>query len=189
VSGGADPDRVPDSSGRPRAGAATGPPRDPLIVLCAALIMAPTVVMLAICAYLTVAVVLLGAHQAESPMNLLVVVLFPVPLMLILMFEYHAVVKKSPVAALLVGALFLFPLIPGIMTLSGEINGLLGAAEPRPEMAEWARVGIGAACLALATFIGVVHLRWWRCLVRWYYEHLEDESDPGGQNATRGMDS
>jgi hypothetical protein len=151
--------------------------------------MAPTVIMLLVCAYLTVAVVLFGGQQAESPMNLLAVVLFPVPLMLILMFEYHAVVKKSATAALLVGALFLFPLIPGGMSLAHEISRMLGSAELRPDVTQWARVGVGAASLALTTFIGVVHLRWWRRLVRWYYEHAEDEPDPVAEDTTPGVDS
>lgn len=175
MSGSTDPDRLADPPAPALAGVDAGPPRGPLIVLCAVLIMAPTVAMLGICVYLTVTVVFFGAQQSESPMNLLTVVLFPVPLMLILMFEYQAVVKKSAVAALLVGALFLFPLIPGGMSLAGEMSGLVGADEAGPDVGRWGDVGVGAACLALATFIGVVHLRWWRRLTRWYYEHVDEE--------------
>jgi len=189
VSGATDPDRVGDCSGHGPGSADAGPPRNPLIVICAVMIIAPTAILLLVCAYLTVTVVLLGGQQAESPMNLLAVVLFPVPLMLMLLFAYQAVVKKSATAALLVGALFVFPLIPGGMSLANEISDILSSAELRRDVTQWARVGVGAACLALTTLIGIVHLCWWRRLVRWYYEHAKVEPDLDDEAAAPGVDS
>jgi hypothetical protein len=146
-------------------------------LICLVLVTAPTIVLLVICACLTLALALFGGDRYASPMNLLAVIIFPVPLMLILLFEYHAVIKKSAAAALLVGAVFLFPVIPGIISLSDGISGFVGVSEPHPDYADWPNLAVVAASVAVATFIGIVHLRWWRRLVRWHYATRQDESD------------
>jgi hypothetical protein len=144
----------------------------------------PTLVLLGVCAYMAFSLVVFGGDARTSPMNLLAAIMFPVPLLLVLMFEYHAVVKRSAAAALLMSALFFFPVLPGILSLKDGVGGLVGFSEPHPLYTSWTQVAAVVACLATTTFIAVVHLRWGRRLMRWHWEleqgRVEQGSEQGG---------
>ncbi len=162
------------SSDPPAIRGEEGPSRGPLLVACVVLVAAPTVVLLGVCVYLAFWLIVVGNHDQTSPMNLLAAIVFPVPLLLVLLFEYHAVVRRSAVAALLLGALFLFPLFPGTIALANELGPLLSRAAPEADA--WPRVFTVTTCVVVSTFISVVHLAWWRRLMRWQCEIVSDNA-------------
>lgn len=152
-----------------------GPPRGPLVLFCSVLVTIPTVILLVICAGLAVLFMVYDVDNQVSPNTMLAVVVFPVPLLLVLFFEHQAVVKRSAGAALMMGLLFLFPLVPGIVSLNGGIKGLAGMTELHPDYENWSRVAVVVGFLALSGLIGVVHLRWWWRLMRCAAEAMEEE--------------
>jgi hypothetical protein len=184
VSPPADPDERIDLSSDTPAESDEGPPRGPLVLLCSVLVAIPTLILLGICTYLALSLMVSGGGKETSPMTMLAVVVFPVPLLLILFFEHQAVVKRSAGASLMVGVLFLFPLVPGIASLSGGIKGLTGMTALHPDYGDWSRVAAVAGCLAASALIGIVHLHWWRCLMRWGAEAVDDE-EPTEANGGR----
>jgi hypothetical protein len=160
---------------------AQGLPRGPLLMICLILVTVPTVVLLGVCAYKAFSLIVFGGNEHTSPMNLLAAIMFPVPLLLVLMFEYHAVIKRSAAAALLMGALFFFPLLPGLLSLKDGVGGLVGLSEPHPHYTSWVQAAGVVTCLTVTTFIAVVHLRWWRRLMRWHWEAEQSRAEEDGE--------
>jgi hypothetical protein len=154
------------------------PQRGPLLLACLVLVVVPTVALLVACVYVAFWLIFAGSHAQTSPMNLLAAIVFPVPLLLVLLFEYQAVVKRSPVAALLLGALFLFPVFPGTAALAEELRGLFGQDTSPADGWQGTRVAAVVICVTFSALVSLAHLSWWRRLMRWQCESAADEADP-----------
>jgi hypothetical protein len=139
----------------------------------AGVIVAPALVMLAACVYWTA--LLLGGRTSDmAPEVMLGSILFPAPILLVLLFEQWAVGRRSALAALMMSILLLFPAAIAAVTVS---RGVYRLATDRPpnEVASWSQAGGLAVVIALFVVLGAAHLIWWRILVRAQMRQLAED--------------
>jgi len=156
--------------------AATSGPDVPVplwMTVTAGVVVAPALVLLAACVYWTI--LLMGGQTVDmAPEVMLGSILFPAPILLVLLFEQWAVGRRSALAALMMSILLLFPATIAAISVG---RGMYRLATDRPpnEITSWSQAGGLAAVIALFVALGVAHLIWWRILVRAQMSRLAEE--------------